>query len=147
VVALATASYGVLVGVQLALDELPALLRLFGVGLIVKIGVNFYAIPHFGAEGAAVTASATEVLVAAVQWRWVRKWFDAKAAGGAIARTVLAATLAGVAMALLIDVLPWPVGMVIGLGLYVLLALATGVLSRERVADVVAAVRRGGAPA
>jgi O-antigen/teichoic acid export membrane protein len=146
VVALATATYGVLASLQVALDQLPALMRLFGIGLVVKIGVNFYAIPHYGAKGAAFTAAGTEVLVALIQWRWARKWFDAGAAFAGIARVLVAAAVAGVAMALLADVMPWPIGVALGLAAYVLAALATGAVSRAKLSEVVGAIR-GGAPA
>ena len=147
IVALATATYGVLASLQVALDQLPTLIRLFGIGLVVKVAVNFYAIPHYGAKGAAVTAAATEIMVAAIQWRWARRWFDAPPALAGIVRVLVAAAIAGVAMAFLIDAVPWPVGIVLGLVTYALAAIATGAVSRQKVAEVLTAVRGGGAPA
>lgn len=147
VVALATATYGVLTSLQVALNQLPALMKLFGIGLVVKVAVNFYAIPHFGAQGAAFTAAATEALVSLVQWRWARRWFEARSAATGIARVLAAAALAGVAMALLMGAMPWPVAVLIGLVAYAVAAVLTGAVSRDKVGEVITAVRGGGAPA
>ena len=142
---LITASYGVLTGLQVALDQMRLLLRLFTLGLVVKILVNLWAIDRYGAEGAAVTAVAVELLVAATQWRWSRQWFDSRRAGLGILRVLVASVVAGVVMALLVHVVPWPVAVVIGLALYVVLALVTGALSPAKAREVLDAVRGGGA--
>jgi O-antigen/teichoic acid export membrane protein len=142
---LITASYGVLSSLQVALDQILLLMRLFLIGLVVKVGVNFWAIPKYGAEGAAVTAVGAELLVAAVQWRWSRQWFDVGAAAGAIARILVSGVVATVAMALLVHVVPWPVAVVIGLAIYTAAALATGAFSPAKAREVLGAIRSGGA--
>jgi hypothetical protein len=87
------------------------------------------------------------VLVAVIQWIWARKWFDAPEALSGVLRVLVAAAISGVAMAFLIDVVWWPLGVALGLVVYVVAALATGALSRQKVDEVLAAVRGGGAPA
>lgn len=142
---LITATYGVLSSLQVALDQVLVLMRLFLIGLVVKVAVNFWAIPKYGAEGAAVTAVGAELLVALVQWRWSRQWFDSRAVGIAIVRILVASVVSGVAMALLVHVVPWPLAIVLGLVVYALATLATGALSPTKAREVLGAVRSGGA--
>ena len=142
---LITATYGVLTALQLALDNLTLLTRLFAVGLIVKVLVNLWAIPAYGPDGAAITAVGAELLVALLQWRWSRQWFNAREAGTAIARIIAAAAVATVAMALLVDAIWWPAAVVLGLVVYAVAALVTGAFSLTKAREVIGAVRRGGA--
>jgi O-antigen/teichoic acid export membrane protein len=142
---LITATYGVLSSLQVALDKVLVLMRLFLIGLVVKVAVNFWAIPKYGAEGAAVTAVGAELLVAVVQWYWSREWFDSRVVGFAIVRILVASVVSGVAMALLVHVVPWPLAILLGLIVYALAALATGALSPSKAREVLGAVRSGGA--
>lgn len=142
---LITASYGVLTSLQLALDRLGLLLRLFAVGLVVKVLVNLWAIDHYGVDGAAVTAVGAELLVASLQWYWSRQWFDARAAAAGIARILAAAAVSCVVMAVLVNQIFWPLAVVIGLLVYGVAALAVKAVSREKLREVARAVRSGGA--
>lgn len=140
-IVLVIATYGVLASLQVALDELGVLLRLFGIGLLVKVAANLYAIPAFGVRGAAVAATATEILIGAIQWRWARAYFDGRSAAGAIVRVLVAAGVSAAVMALLVDLLPWGVGVALGLLAYLIAAVATGALSPARTREAVAAIR------
>jgi O-antigen/teichoic acid export membrane protein len=141
-----TASYGVLSSLQVSLNQLTLLMKLFAVGLVVKVGANLWAIPHYGANGAAVTAVLAELTVALMQWYFGRPWFDVRVAGAGVVRVLVAAAVALVAMVWLVDTIWWPLGVVLGLAVYVLAALATGAISRARVREVLDAIRGGAAP-
>jgi O-antigen/teichoic acid export membrane protein len=140
-VVLVIATYGVLASLQVALDELSVLLRLFGIGLVLKVAANAYAIPAFGARGAAVSAAATEIVIGALQWRWARAYFDARSAAGVVVRVLIAAGVSAGAMALLVSALPWGVGVALGLLVYLVVAVATGALSPARTREAVVAIR------
>jgi O-antigen/teichoic acid export membrane protein len=135
------AIYGVLASLQVAMNDLRTLMWLFGIGLVVKIAANAYAIPEYGPTGAAVAASIAEIVVAAIQWRWARAWFDVGSAAGGVVRVLIAAAISAAVMAVCVDQLPWPVGIVVGLVGYAVAALATGALSRAKVLEAVQAIR------
>ena len=138
---LITASYGVLTSVQVSLDQLTLLMRLFAIGLVVKVLANLWAIPRYGAEGAAVTATLAELTVAALQWRFSRHWFDVGQAGTGVIRVLVAAVVSTVAMALLVNAIWWPVGVAAGLAIYALAAFATGALTRAKLTELTASIR------
>jgi O-antigen/teichoic acid export membrane protein len=136
-----TASYGVLLSVQMALDQLGLLFRLAAAGLVVKIAANAYAIPAFGVRGAAVTASLTELLVASAQWWVARRWFDARRALGMVARVLLAGA-AGLAVTVGVrHAAPWPVALVAGLAVYGILVVAARAVTAGESRELWAAVR------
>ena len=142
-----SASYGVLSSMQISLDQITLLMRLFAIGLIVKVTVNFWAIPRYGANGAAVTAVLAELTVALLQWRLSRRWFDVRVAALGVGRVLVAGAVALAAMVWLVDRVWWPLGVVLGLGVYALAAFATRATSRDKIGEVMAAIRGRGAPA
>ena len=140
-VVLVIASYGVLASLQVALNDMRALMRLFGIGLVIKIAANAYAIPAYGVRGAAVAAAGTELVVAAIQWRWARDWFDVGSAASGVVRVLVAAGVSAGAMTLFVVLMPWPLAVALGLAVYVVAAVVTGALSAPRVRDAIAAIR------
>jgi O-antigen/teichoic acid export membrane protein len=140
-VVMVIAIYGVLASLQVAMNDLRTLMWLFGIGLVVKIAANAYAIPEYGPTGAAVAASIAEIVVAAIQWRWARAWFDVGSAASGVVRVLIAAAISAAVMAVCVDQLPWPVGIAVGLVAYAVAALATGALSRAKVLEAVQAIR------
>jgi len=136
------ATYGVLSSLQVALDQVSLLVKLFALGFLVKLALNAYAIPAYGIRGAAVTSVVAELVVAALQWRLARRWFDARRAGSLIARIALA-TAAAVGVALLVaTVIPSAVAALAGFAAYPALAVAVGAISRDETRAAWAAVRR-----
>jgi O-antigen/teichoic acid export membrane protein len=144
-VALTTASYGVLVSLQVALDQIGLLFKLFAAGLVVKIAANAYAIPAFGLRGAAVSASLVEVLVAAAQWWSARRYFDAGKALVAVLRILMAAAAGLAATIALRDALPWPLALAAGLAVYGAVVVAARVVSAGEVRQVWSSAGPGGA--
>jgi hypothetical protein len=91
-----------------------------------------------------VTAVAAELVVAVVQWYWSRRWFDGRAVAGGFARVLVAAVVSCVAMTVLVHAIFWPLAVLIGLIVYAVLALAVGAISRDKLREVMGAVRGGG---
>lgn len=60
----------------LAAEELRAINRLFVVGIVINILLNYILIPHYGAEGAALTTLATQVFVFAGQFILAVRYFS-----------------------------------------------------------------------
>jgi O-antigen/teichoic acid export membrane protein len=88
-------------------------------GLVVNVGLNFFLIPHFSATGAGMATVFTELVVltlmgvVVMQIPGVRPLPWRGIVVVAIGAVVLAATIAA-----LLQVLPWPLALVLGLPVY-----------------------------
>ena len=120
-----TAAYVVLANLQVALDRTKQLVRISLAGIALKIALNAWAIPRYGANGAAMAAVGGEVLVVIAQWYFARRDFDARATLAWCARllTPVAAMLAAGALAL--GTIGWPAALVLGLVAFAVTALVT----------------------
>ena len=135
------ASYTVLMSLQVSLDQLRTLALINLLGLIVKAGLNLYAIPHFGINGAAVCAVIAEAVVVVLQWYYARRYVDIPAALRYFARILVAGAVMAGAMLALRPVVPWPVGLVIGAALYVAIAFVVRAVSLEQVRAMLGSLR------
>ena len=73
------AAYAVLANLQIALGRTDVVIKISLAGIAFKIALNAWAIPRYGAEGAAVAAVAGEVVVVVAQWYSARSYFDVPA--------------------------------------------------------------------
>ena len=73
------AGYSVLVNLEVALDRIKVLIAIIAAGVALKIALNLYSIPEWGANGAAITALAAEVFVVVAQWFNARRYVDVRA--------------------------------------------------------------------
>ena len=127
------AGYGVISSLQVALDRVGTLVRINVAGVVLKVGLNLWAIPAHGAEGAAVTAVAAEAVVVTAQWYVIRSELELGPLLRWTARLALC-TAAAVGAALAVgSVGPWPAALAAGLAAY---ALAAWSLRCASVADV-----------
>ena len=127
------AGYGVIASLQVALDRVATLVRVNLAGVVVKVALNLWAIPRWGAQGAAVTAVVAEAAVVAAQWYLVRRELELGpllAWTGRLALCGAATVAAGLAVA---SVAEWPLALAAGLGAY---ALAAGGMRCASTADL-----------
>jgi O-antigen/teichoic acid export membrane protein len=116
------AAYAVLANLQIALDRTDLLVKISLAGIGLKVVLNVWAIPRYGANGAALAAVAGESLVVIAQWYTARRHFDARlliAWCGRLAMSATAMAAVGVGLA---SGLPWITGLVGGIATF---ALAT----------------------
>jgi O-antigen/teichoic acid export membrane protein len=122
------ASYGVLASLQIAMDRTATLVRITIGGLLLKIAINAYAIPAYGARGAAAAAVLGEATVVIAQWHNARRQLDLRALLRWAARlAACAAVMVGVGLAVL-AVSSWPAALVAGVAAFYGCALGSSCL-------------------
>ncbi|MGB2696153.1 MAG: oligosaccharide flippase family protein, partial [Dehalococcoidia bacterium] len=105
-------TYSVFANLQVALDQVPLLVKISVAGLLLKVALNAYAIPAHGSKGAAVTASIAEGAVVAIQLYFARAWYDSGPFFGFVARAaVCAAAMIAVGLTAA-TVVPWTLAFV-----------------------------------
>jgi O-antigen/teichoic acid export membrane protein len=135
------ASYTVLMSLQVSLDQLRTLALINVLGLVVKAGVNVWAIPRFGIDGAAVTAVIAEGLVVLLQWWYARTHVDVGPTLAHFGRIAIAgAAMFGVMLGLR-HAVPWPVALLAGAAVYVAAAFLTRALSMDQLRGAFGALR------
>jgi len=124
-----TAAYAVLANLQIALGRTGLLVKISLAGIGVKIALNAWAIPRYGADGAALAAVAGETMVVIAQWYSARRRFDAARLLAWCGRLGVSAA-AMVAVGSLVAIgFPWPTGLAGGLAAFVVTAWATECVS------------------
>jgi O-antigen/teichoic acid export membrane protein len=124
-----TAVYAVLVNLQVALDRTALVAKISLAGLLLKIGLNAWAIPRYGANGAALAAVAGEGLVVGAQVYFTRNDLDVRRLLAWCGRLGTAAILMVAAGLVALDGIGWPAALAIGLMVFALAALTTRCLS------------------
>ena len=141
-----TAAYAVLSNLQIALDRIGLIVRISLAGIALKVALNLWAIPRYGANGAALAAVAGEVLVVSAQWYVARHDLDM---GGLLrwcARLAVAAAAMGGAALLAVAVgISWPVAAAIGVPVFAAVALLARCFSVSELRLAVGAALRSGA--
>jgi O-antigen/teichoic acid export membrane protein len=124
-----TATYAVLGNLQVALDRIRLLAGISLAGIALKLALNAWAIPLYGANGAALAAVGGELLVVGAQWYFAREDIDT----GRLARWCGRLAIAAVAMVgvglIALDALSWPAALALGLPTFAMFALLTRVIS------------------
>jgi O-antigen/teichoic acid export membrane protein len=124
-----TAAYAVLANLQIALDRTSLLVKISLAGIAVKLGLNAWAIPRYGAEGAALVAVAGETMVVIAQWYSARRRFDAARLLAWCGRlAVSAGAMIAVGSAIAIG-FPWPTALAGGLAAFMVAAWVTECVS------------------
>jgi O-antigen/teichoic acid export membrane protein len=140
---LLVASYGVLSNLQVALDHVGTLVRINLGGLALKVALNLFAIPAYGAEGAAATAVMAETVVVAAQWFAARDYFEASRLLAWSGRLLLA-TVAMLAVGLaVLAALPWPPALAAGLAAFLLTAWLADCISASELHSIRSSLRVG----
>jgi O-antigen/teichoic acid export membrane protein len=130
------ASYGVLSNLQIAVDRTATLVKINLAGVAAKVALNLYAIPAYGAKGAAVTAVVAEAAVVMAQWYTARPHVRLPDFAGWFGRLALsAAAMIAVGTAVLAAT-SWAVGLVSGLAAF---AVAAGLSQCMSLRDLRAA--------
>ncbi len=112
------ASYGVLSNLQIAIDRTATLVKINLAGVAAKVALNLFAIPAYGARGAAVTAVVAEAAVVGAQWYTARPQVRLPDFAGWFGRLALsAAAMIAVGTAVLAAT-SWAVGLVSGLAVF-----------------------------
>lgn len=124
------ASYSVLANLQVALDRVGVLVKIVLAGLAFKLALNAFAIPTYGANGAAVSAVIAECAVVVAQWFSARDYVDVKPFLDYLLRLLLC-TAAMLAVGLPLLALAWPLALVAGLLVFAASALVIGCVSLE----------------
>jgi O-antigen/teichoic acid export membrane protein len=128
-----TAAYAVLANLQVALDRTSLLVKISLAGIALKVVLNAWAIPRWGAEGAALAAVAGEALVVTAQWYSARRHFDVSGVLAWCGRLALsAATMVAVGL-LIAGGLPWLGALVAGLAAF---ALAAGLTHTASISEL-----------
>jgi O-antigen/teichoic acid export membrane protein len=128
VIVLASA-YAVLGNLQVALDRIRLLATISLAGIGLKLALNAWAIPLYGANGAALAAVGGELLVVAAQWYFAREEIDTVRLAGWCGRlAIAAAAMVGVGL-LALDAFSWPAALATGLPTFALFALLTRIIS------------------
>jgi O-antigen/teichoic acid export membrane protein len=124
-----TAAYAVLTNLQVALDRTSLLVKISLGGIALKVVLNAWAIPRYGANGAALAAVAGEGLVVVSQWYFARHDFDAARVLAWCGRLVVSAA-AMVAVGSLVAIgLPWLTALAGGLAAFLVAAWVTACVS------------------
>jgi O-antigen/teichoic acid export membrane protein len=105
-VLLLIATYGVLLSLQTALDNIGLLVKINLMGLVLKVALNAFAIPAYGLRGAAVAAVAAEFAVVVAQWASARRHFELRRAATAMLRAGAAGAAMLAASVALLAVVP-----------------------------------------
>jgi O-antigen/teichoic acid export membrane protein len=135
------ASYAVLSNLQIALDQTATLVRITATGAVVKVALNFAAIPLWGVEGAAATAVATEAGVVIAQWYAARAHVETGALLRWCGRLALCAgAMVGLGVVAL-SLGSWVAGLVVGLAVFAALAYGLRLLSGAEVSTAWASLR------
>jgi O-antigen/teichoic acid export membrane protein len=122
-------AYAVLGNLQVAVDRIRLLAGISLAGIALKLALNAWAIPLYGANGAALAAVGGELLVVGAQWYFARDDIDAARLAGWCGRLAIAAVaMVGVGL-LALDMLSWPAAVALGLPTFALIALLTRVIS------------------
>jgi O-antigen/teichoic acid export membrane protein len=124
-----TAAYAVLGYLQVALDRIRLLAMISLSGIAIKIAVNAWAIPRYGANGAALAAVAGETLVVVAQWYSARRDFDAASLFGWCGRLALSALPLVAAGLLALAGMPWLTALALGLPAFAAATLISGCIS------------------
>jgi O-antigen/teichoic acid export membrane protein len=126
-----TSVYAVLANLQVALDRTRLLVKISLAGIALKLALNAWAIPRWGAHGAAAVAVTGEAVVVAAQWYFARHEFNASGVLVWCWRLGLSA-VAMVAVGLLIAAgLPWASALAGGLAAFALAAWVTHAVSKR----------------
>ena len=126
-----TAAYAVLANLQIALDRTAILVGISVGGVALKIGLSAWAIPRWGANGAAATVVAAEAAVVVAQWHAARGHVDRGVLlrwAGRLALAALAMVAVGVLAA---GELSWFAGLAAGLAAFVVAARLTRCASAD----------------
>jgi O-antigen/teichoic acid export membrane protein len=122
-------AYAVLGNLQVALNRIRLLAGISLAGIALKLALNAWAIPLYGANGAALAAVGGELLVVGAQWYFAREDIDAARLAGWCGRlAIAAAAMVGVGL-LALDALSWPAALALGLSTFAVFALLTRVIS------------------
>jgi O-antigen/teichoic acid export membrane protein len=123
------AAYAVLANLQIALDRTATLVKISVAGVAFKIALGAWAIPRYGANGAALAAVAGELMVVIAQWYSARDHFDAGRALRWCARLALSAGAMVAVGLLVLSGLTWVAALVAGLVAFAALVRLTACLS------------------
>jgi O-antigen/teichoic acid export membrane protein len=123
------ASYSVLSNLQVALDHVAVLVRINVAGVVVKAGLNAWAIPAYGAKGAAAASVGVEALVVVAQWLAVRRDVELPALLSVLGRVALCAAAMVLVGTLLLIAAPWPLALLAGLAAFLGAGLLAGCIS------------------
>jgi O-antigen/teichoic acid export membrane protein len=126
-----TSAYAVLANLQVALDRTRLLVKISLAGIALKLALNAWAIPRYGAQGAAAVAVTGEAGVVAAQWYFARNEFDAAGVLAWCGRLALSAAAMVAAGLLIASGLPWLSALAGGLAAFALAAWVTHVVSRR----------------
>jgi O-antigen/teichoic acid export membrane protein len=118
-----SAAYAVLANLQVALDRTALLVRISLSGIALKVAVNAWAIPRYGANGAALGAVGGELLVVTSQWYFARGDFDARRLFAWCGRLAVSAAAMLVVGVLTLHAISWPAALVLGLATFAIAAL------------------------
>jgi O-antigen/teichoic acid export membrane protein len=123
------AAYVVLANLQIALDRTSLLVKISLAGIGVKVGLNAWAIPRYGANGAALAAVAGETMVVIAQWYSARHRFDAGRLLAWCGRLAVSAAAMVAVGSLIVIGLPWVTGLAGGLAAFLVAAWVTECVS------------------
>jgi O-antigen/teichoic acid export membrane protein len=112
------ASYGVLSNLQIAIDRTATLVKINLAGVVVKVALNLYAIPAYGAKGAAVAAVVAEAAVVVAQWSTARSQVSLPDFAGWCGKLALCAAAMIGAGALVLAAASWALALVAGLAVF-----------------------------
>jgi O-antigen/teichoic acid export membrane protein len=135
------ATYSILANLQVANDRLGPLIWINFGGVLLKVGLNLYAIPRYGIEGAAVTAVVAEVFVVTGQWVVSRSIANMRAIFDDVWRFgVAAVTMIGTGAAAA-GAQGWPLGLFAGLSSFAITGLALRCISKRDLRLALASLR------
>jgi O-antigen/teichoic acid export membrane protein len=137
-----TAAYAVLANLQVALDRTRLLVKISLAGIALKVALNAWAIPRWGADGAALAAVAGESLVVVAQWYSARRHFNVQAVLAWCGRLALSAAAMIAVGLLVVSGLTWLTALAGGLAAFVLAAALTHTTSMSEIRIAWASVAR-----